>query len=102
MCLLTGVVRVLNWLGTRKQKMKEKMVASPLWLATAPAATYCLFELLGCCKHIQCSLSFRCFSARTLGKFWSLLNFNGEGTDLGLHQEGPVGVTLSIGIWSYN
>ena len=36
--------------GIRMQKMKEKMVASPRWLATAPAATYSLFELLGCCQ----------------------------------------------------
>ena len=71
MCLLTGVVRVLNWLGIRMQKMKEKMVVSPHWLVTAPAAAYyvCLsFWVAG--KHV---------SVPEL--LVSLLNFNGEGTD---------------------
>ena len=78
-CLLTGVVRVLNWLGIRKQKMKEKMVASPLWLATAPAATYCLFELLGYWQAYTMFPELQVFQCQNS---WSIfLNFNGEGTE---------------------
>ena len=64
------------------QKMKEKMVASPLWLATAPAATYCLFELLGCWQAYTMFPELQVFQCQNSWQVLvSLLNFNGEGTD---------------------
>ena len=48
MCLLTGdVYNVLNWLGIRMKETKEKMVVSPRLLATAHAASYSVFDLMG-------------------------------------------------------
>ena len=89
MCLLTGVVHGLNWLGIRMKEMKEKMVASPCWLATGPATTYCLFELLGCRQAYTMFPELHVVSVRSLDL---VLHFNGVGHRLGLHQEGPVGI----------
>ena len=79
MCLLTGVVHVLNWLGIKMKEMKEKMVASPCWLATAPAATYYLFELLGCRQSYTMYPELQVVSVRFLDLF---LHLNGVGHSL--------------------
>ena len=92
----------IDW-GSECKKMKEKMVANPLWLATAPATTYCLFEpLLGCWQAYTMFPELQVFQCQNSASFGLSFKFQWRGHRLGLHQEGPVGVTLSIGIWSYN
>ena len=86
MCLLTGVVHVLNWLGVRMKETKEKIIASHRWLATRLRLLTLYLSFWVVDKHIQCSLSSAGASVSEL--LVSILNFNGVGHRLGLHQDG--------------